>query len=190
MNDNTIRVWDPFVRFFHWTLVAAFFLAYFTEDELLGVHVWSGYWIGGLILARLAWGFVGTRHARFSDFIRRPGEVVQYLRDELAGRAKRYIGHNPAGGAMIVMLLISLSLTILSGLVVYGAEECGGPLAGWLCSGQEWMGDAGEEIHEFFANFTLALVAVHVLGVIVAGRLHGENLIVSMWNGRKSIEQK
>jgi cytochrome b len=189
MSDNTVKVWDPFVRFFHWTLVAAFFIAYVTEDDLLGVHVWAGYWITGLLLMRLVWGFIGSRYARFSDFVHRPGEVMQYLKEELAGRARRYLGHNPAGGAMIIMLLVSLGMTVLSGLVVYGGEECAGPLAGWLCSGDKWMGEAGEEVHEFFANFTLVLVGVHVLGVVLASRLHGENLVAAMWHGRKASDR-
>ncbi len=185
MTEQTIKVWGPLVRFFHWTLVAAFFVAYLTEDDVLSLHVWAGYWIGGLIVFRLLWGLVGPRYARFSDFVQRPGVVLHYLKDELLGRARRYIGHNPAGGAMVVVLLASLGLTVLAGLVLLGSGECAGPLAGWLCGGGKALAESFEDIHEFFANFTLLLVGLHVLGVLVAGRLHGENLVAAMWHGRK-----
>lgn len=188
MSDNTIKVWDPFVRFFHWTLVAAFFIAFVTEDDLLGLHVWAGYWIGGLLLLRVVWGLIGTRHARFSDFVHRPRAVLQYLRDEVSGRARRYIGHNPAGGAMVIVLLVSLAATVFSGLIVYGGGECAGPLAGWLCTSGQWLGEAGKAAHEFFANLTLLLVGLHVLGVVVASLLHKENLVAAMWHGRKSTQ--
>ncbi|MEZ5502881.1 MAG: cytochrome b/b6 domain-containing protein, partial [Halioglobus sp.] len=107
--EDTVTVWDPIVRIGHWTLVIAFLTAYFTEDDLLTLHVWAGYVVGGIICFRLIWGLVGSRHARFSDFVRSPTVVWHYLRDLFAHRAKRYIGHNPAGGAMIVALLISIA---------------------------------------------------------------------------------
>lgn len=190
MSDQTVRVWDPLVRFFHWTLVVAFFAAYFTEDDLLAVHTWAGYWIGGLILFRILWGFVGPRYARFSDFVHRPAEVLQYLKDELRARARRHMGHNPAGGAMVVALLTSLSLTVVTGLVLLGSAECAGPLADWLCIGDHGVGEVIEDVHEFFANFTLLLVGLHVLGVIAASRLQGENLVAAMWHGRKRTNKQ
>ncbi len=185
-----IKVWDPLVRIFHWSLVAAFFIAYFTEDDFLSLHAWAGYTVGGLILFRLIWGFIGTRHARFSDFVRPPGVAIAYLKDELAGRARRYIGHNPAGGAMVIALLVSLALTVVTGLVTYGSEECAGPLSVWLCNAPEWLAEAGEEIHEFFANFTLFLIVLHVAGVIWSSLLHRENLVAAMWHGRKRMEDE
>ncbi len=185
MQQKMIRVWDPLVRIFHWSLVASFFVAYLTEDDWMTVHVWAGYLIGGLVAIRILWGFVGPRYARFSDFVRPPGEAIAYLKDELAGRARRYLGHNPVGGAMVVALLLSLSLTISSGLIVYGAGECSGPLANTLCGSGGWLAEAGEETHEFFANFTLFLVVLHVAGVVLTSLLHQENLVRSMIDGRK-----
>jgi len=185
---STVRVWDPLIRIFHWTLVAAFAVAYFTEDDLLTLHVWAGYLVGGLILFRLVWGFVGTPHARFSDFVRPPRQVIAYLKDVLAFRARRYLGHNPAGGVMILALLVSLITTVVTGLAVYGAGEMAGPMAGWLAGLGEQGAEALEEVHELFANLTLALVVAHVAGVVLASLQHRENLVRAMITGRKARE--
>ncbi|MDH5712009.1 MAG: cytochrome b/b6 domain-containing protein [Gammaproteobacteria bacterium] len=183
-----IKVWDPLVRLFHWTLATAFFIAYLSEDDWLDLHVLAGYTIAGLLVFRLLWGFVGTRHARFSDFVRPPREVLAYLKSMALFHPKRYLGHNPAGGAMVIALLLSLAMTILTGLSVYGSEEMAGPLAGLFANASEFVGDVFEELHEFFANFTLFLVVFHVIGVILASLQHGENLVRSMINGKKSAE--
>ena len=181
-----IKVWDPLVRVFHWTLVSAFFIAYLTEDNLLDLHVYAGYFIGGLLAFRLIWGFVGSRYARFSDFVKRPSEVKAYLKSLLSLHPKRYLGHNPAGGAMVVALLLSLMMTTVSGIAIYGIEESAGPLAASLSGAGEFWEDVAEELHEFFANATLALVFFHVLGVLMASLQHKENLVKSMVDGLKS----
>ncbi len=183
-----VKVWDPLVRIFHWTLVTAFFIAYFTEEDLLTPHVYAGYVVAGLLAFRIVWGFVGTRHARFSDFVRRPAEVATYLKSIAAGRPRRYIGHNPAGGAMVVALLLALIMTTISGLAIYGADEAAGPLATALAGTGEFWTEILEEGHELFANLTLLLVALHVAGVVVASRQHDENLVRAMIDGRKRAD--
>ncbi|MEJ2392661.1 MAG: cytochrome b/b6 domain-containing protein [Gammaproteobacteria bacterium] len=187
--QNMVRVWDPLVRSFHWILVIAFFTAYFTEDDFLTPHVYAGYTVLGLIGFRLIWGVIGGRYARFTSFVTRPKVAWQYLKDTLAFRAKRYLGHNPAGGAMIVLLLISLLLTTLTGLAAYGASETAGPLAGWLGNIGETGEDMIKEVHEFFANFTVFLVVFHVAGVIFESLVHRENLVRAMFSGDKKAEQ-
>lgn len=185
MATNEIRVWDPLVRVFHWTLVVAFFTAYLTEDDWQDLHVLAGYTVAGLVAFRILWGFVGTRHARFSDFVHRPATIRAYLRDVLRLHPRRYLGHNPAGGAMVLLLLASLALTTFFGMAVYAVEEQAGPLVGWLGHlGESWE-DVFEGVHEFMANFTLFLVVVHVAGVLVESLLHGENLVRAMITGRK-----
>jgi cytochrome b len=184
--SSQIRVWDPLVRFFHWSLVTAFFIAYFTEDDLLTVHSWAGYLILSLLAVRLVWGFIGTRYARFSDFVYSPKNIIQFLKDTLHLRAKRYLGHNPAGGAMIILLIFSLLMTTTSGVLLLGAEEQAGPVANWFSQSSGLWGDVLEGLHEFFANFTLLLVFVHVVGVLVESLIHRENLVSAMLTGFKA----
>jgi len=183
--SSQIRVWDPLVRFFHWSLVSAFFIAYLTEDDLLTVHSWAGYLILALLIIRLVWGFIGTRYARFSNFVYSPANVLQFLKDTIHLRAKRYLGHNPAGGAMVILLIVSLLITTTSGILLLGADEQAGPLAHWFTQSASFWGDVLEELHEFFANFTLLLVFVHVIGVLVESLIHKENLVSAMLTGFK-----
>lgn len=184
--SSEISVWDPLVRFFHWSLVSAFFIAYITEDDLLTVHSWAGYLIFTLLIIRLIWGFIGTRYARFADFVYSPKNVIRFLKDTFHLRAKRYLGHNPAGGAMVIMLIVSLLMTTTSGILLFGAEEQAGPVAHWFTQSGSIWGDVLEGLHEFFANFTLLLVFIHVIGVLVESLIHKENLVSAMLTGFKS----
>ena len=181
-SGSQIYVWDLFVRLFHWTLVVAFTVAYLTENDLLTVHVWAGYLVGGLIVARVIWGFVGPAHARFSDFVSTPAEALRYVRDLLLLRAERHLGHSPGGGAMVVVLLVLLAATVVTGLVVYGGDQQAGPLAGFFTKD---TGEAVEGVHEVLANITLALVISHVAAVVFASFAHRENLVRAMLTGYK-----
>jgi len=179
---SQIYVWDPFVRLFHWTLVVAFTVAYLTEDDLLTVHVWAGYLVGGLIVARVIWGFVGPAHARFADFLCSPADTLRYVRDLVLFRAQRHLGHSPGGGAMVILLLLFLAATVVTGLVVYGGEQQAGPLAGMFIKD---TGESVEEVHELLANITLGLVLAHIAAVVLASFVHGENLVRAMFTGYK-----
>lgn len=184
-----VKVWDPFVRVFHWTLVAGFFTAYLVEpDDLEALHVWAGYLVFSLVMLRVAWGLIGSEHARFGDFVRGPARVVAYLKAMVAGRAPRYVGHNPAGGAMVIALLLVLLATTITGMVTFGAGAQGTVL-GDIAAALGFVGKQGKhavkEVHEFFANLTLFLVAAHVAGVAVDSWLHRENLVRAMFTGRK-----
>lgn len=200
-----IRVWDPVVRIGHWTLAAAFFVAYFTAEELEDIHVAAGYWVGAYVIVRFIWGFVGSEHARFADFVRGPRAVSAYLKGLFNGRPAHYLGHNPAGGAMIAALLLGLGATAFTGMMVEADSDNEGPLAAWLGhpgaavpaqpappkaaaarqGGKSESDSAYAELHEFCANFTLGLVVLHVLGVIVGSLVHKENLVSAMITGRK-----
>lgn len=179
------KVWDPIVRTLHWSLAAAFFIVFATEDDLMTLHVWTGYLVGLILLLRLLWGFIGTRYARFTNFVTTPRVAYQYAKDALLFRARRYIGHNPAGGLMIVAMIISLFITTLTGIALYGAGEHAGPMASlFAASGKRWEG-LFEELHEFFANLSMLLVVIHIGGVIIESMIHRENLVRSMINGLK-----
>ena len=123
-----VQVWDPLVRIGHWFLVLAFFTAYLTEDDFLTPHVWAGYGVGGYLLLRLIWGLMGPKNARFSSFVYKPAQIIAYLQKLWLRQPQHYIGHNPAGGAMVIALLLCLSATVLSGLQLYAVAEHKGPL--------------------------------------------------------------
>lgn len=182
---KAIRVWDLPIRVFHWSLVTCFFIAYLTEDDFITLHSYAGYTILGLIVLRLLWGIIGTKHARFSDFAQSPRTILNYLQQVIAFKARRYLGHNPAGGAMVLMLLLTLSLTSLTGLATYAVEQSSGPLVGFMSTLPAYITKAAEELHELLANFTLLLILLHVVGVLLASYQHAENLIRAMFTGQK-----
>jgi cytochrome b len=203
----SVKVWDPLVRLFHWSLVAAFAIAWLSGDEESRLHELAGYAVIGLVLVRIVWGFVGTRYARFSDFVYHPSTVLDYAREMLVGKPKHYLGHNPLGGMMILALLVSLLAAGATGLALQGAEQGTGPFASLSSGATVTMpgiiatavadddndeGDEGseeiwEELHEFFANLTLLLVALHIAGVIIGSLVHRENLVRAMFTGRKRV---
>lgn len=166
-----VKVWDPYVRVFHWSLVASFAIAWLSAEEWDLVHEYAGYIVAGLIGSRILWGLIGTRHARFSDFTYRPTIVLRYLGDSLKLKAKRYLGHNPAGGAMVIALLLSLFGVSITGIL--------------LTTDTFWTAEWVEEIHEASANLALGLVILHIAGVIFSSIEHGENLVRSMITGTK-----
>lgn len=171
---NTVIVWDFPTRIFHWSLVASFTGLFITGDSerWRDLHVLLGYLVAGLLCFRIAWGFLGSRYARFGDFLRRPAAIKEYLKSLISGRPQRHLGHNPAG-ALAIILLIGLGLiSSLTGWLVY--EELG----------PEWL----EEVHEVAANAMLAVVIVHVLGVLASSWIHRENLVKAMITGRKPGE--
>ena len=169
-----VKVWDPFVRVFHWSLVAAFITAFASAEEWDDLHEIAGFTVLGLISLRIIWGLIGTRHARFSDFVYKPRTVIAYLKDTLKMRAKRYLGHNPAGGAMVIALLLALATITATGVMMTTD-------AFW---GVKWV----KEVHELAVNGTLVLIGLHLAGVLVACLEHRENLVRSLFTGRKRKE--
>ena len=172
--SKTVKVWDPLVRVFHWSLVLAFFGAYLLGDDGGQLHQTLGYTVLGLVAFRLIWGLIGGRHARFINFVPSYRTTKDYLKDVAVHREARYLGHNPAGAVMIVALLLAL---------------IGTGTSGWLMTtdtfwDSKWM----EEVHEILANGTLLLVGLHVAGVVFSSWRHHENLVRSMFTGRKRSE--
>jgi cytochrome b len=171
VRPEMVRVWDPFVRIFHWSLVGLFTFAFMTGDEWRRAHVLTGYAIAALVGLRIVWGFVGGRHARFRSFLFGPRQTLAFLKDSANLRAKRYLGHNPAGGAMVLTLLAALVVIALSGYMMTTD-------AFW---GVKWV----EALHVGAVYLTLGLIALHVGGVILASFEHRENLVRSMLTGMK-----
>lgn len=170
--ESRILVWDLPLRLFHWLLAAAFAGAFLTaeSERWRDVHVMLGYTTLALIAFRVAWGFVGTRYARFASFAFGPSRVVSYLQSLATRTPHHYTGHNPAGSWAIYALLAGVFAAGATGLAVY--NDLGG----------RWL----EHLHEFVANAVLAVVAVHIVGVMAGSLLHRENLVGSMVTGRKT----
>ena len=170
--NTTVKVWDWPVRVFHWTLAASVLGAFITgeNEDFERLHQTLGWVAAGLIAFRVVWGLVGTRYARFTEFISSPAQVWAYIKSLRSGQPQHFVGHNPVG-AVAVMLL--MGLTALS---VY---------TGWLALAEdaaEWL----EEAHEIAANTLITVVLVHVIGVLWGSRTHGENLLKAMLTGRKT----
>ena len=166
-----IRVWDAPTRVFHWLLVLSFAGAYLTsESERWSlVHITLGYTLGGLLAFRFFWGFVGTRYARFTSFVKGPSEVLQYAKSMATLKPKHFVGHNPLGAVAIVLLIVSGIAIVVTGYAAF--NEIGG----------EWVA----ELHEVASHIMLILVGIHIVGVIAASWLHKENLARAMVNGFK-----
>lgn len=166
-------VWDAPVRVFHWLLALSFAVAYLTSesDRWRDVHVTAGYTMAGLVVFRLLWGLIGTRHARFTDFVRGPRAVLAYLKSLPSRQPEPHAGHNPAGAVAIVALLGLTLLTAASGWATY--NELGG----------DWL----EEVHELMANSMLLVVVAHIAAVVLSSWWHHENLVAAMVHGRKPV---
>ena len=176
-------VWDPLVRIFHWSLAGFFFLAWVLENDWIAMHSHAGYTVALLVLFRLVWGVIGFRHARFATFVTSPARSVRHLILLVRGSAERHTGHDPAGSAMILLLLFSVLITALSGMSLF-AMEGSGPLA--VTRVADWPGPPFVEIHGFFADLSVVLVVLHVGGVILASFRQRENLVTAMVTGRKT----
>ena len=166
-----IRVWDPLVRLFHWSLVLSFAAAWLSANSWENLHIWAGYAAGGLIALRIVWGLIGSPYARFSQFLRSPRTTVAYLKSIAAGGEIRYVGHNPAGGAMIVALMVAMATTAFTGWM--------------LTTDALWGVKWAQHLHNYSADGLLLLIILHLAGVALASYRHRENLIRGMLLGTK-----
>ena len=170
--NTTVKVWDWPVRVFHWTLAASVLGAFVTgeNEDFERLHQTLGWVAAGSIAFRVVWGLIGTRYARFREFVRGPAQVWAYVKSVRSGQAQHFVGHNPVGAIAVIVLMV------LVGLSVY---------TGWLLTADdvaEWL----EEAHEIAANTLITVVLVHVIGVLWSSRTHGENLLKAMLTGRKT----
>jgi len=169
--EQLVKVWSPYVRLFHWSLVLCVAVAWLSSGEIMKVHELAGYCAGVLIASRLIAGLAGSGYTRFRQFVRGPGAVSAYLADVAQGDERRYLGHNPAGGAMVLALLACVA---------------GIALTGWMQTTDAWWGVAWvEDTHKILGNGILVLIGLHVGGVLLASLRHRENLVRAMLTGRK-----
>jgi cytochrome b len=184
----SLPVWDLPTRLYHWlqaVLVASALATGFLAPEWwLGVHVWLGYGVAGLIVFRLIWGAFGSEFSRFTSFVFSPRQTWDHIRGLIKGRPARTIGHNPLGALMVFAMIATLSGIGISGLIALGGEENQGPLAGFVGFA---LGEAAKEAHVILAIALMAMIALHILGVFVESRLGRESLIRAMITGRKRL---
>lgn len=166
-----VKVWDPLVRVLHWGLVAAIAVAWIAGEAWLRTHEAAGYAALGIVAVRVVWGVVGSAHARFGDFVSGPARVWRYAVDVVRSREARHLGHNPLGGWMVLALLASVAVTGLSG---------------WLYTTDLFWGLAWVDLlHRASAWTMVALIVLHVAGVLFTSLRHRENLVAAMLDGRK-----
>jgi cytochrome b len=174
--SHNVLIWDLPVRLIHWLLVICFFGAYLTAEisELKIVHFTLGYTLAALIIIRIIWGFLGTTHAKFRNFVRHPMAAVHYLRSVIRREHPTDVGHNPAG-ALAIVALLSLGLLV--------------SFTGWSTL-HDLVGEWSEEVHEVLANIMLAIVVVHIVAVVGGSFLHKENLVKAMITGKKTAQHR
>ncbi len=183
---TSVKVWDLFIRCFHWTLVLGFTTAFISgEVHAAALHVWVGYALCALLLARVYWGFKGSEYARFRSFFFSVKETLEYVRSMFKGHPKHYFGHNPAGALMVFALLGLLTFIFASGLLTLGTIDFEGPLLFLANLVSDDTSYAFRHLHEFLPIVGLVLVALHILGVIAGSLQHKENLVRAMLTGKK-----
>ena len=170
--NTTVKVWDWPVRVFHWTLAASVLGAFVTgeNEDFERLHQTLGWVAAGLIAFRVVWGLIGTRYARFREFVRGPAQVWAYVKSVRSGQAQHFVGHNPVGAIAVIVLMVLVSLSVYTGWLLTADDVA------------EWL----EEAHEIAANTLITVVLVHVIGVLWSSRTHGENLLKAMLTGRKT----
>ncbi len=170
---RSIKVWDPVVRLFHWATALLFFANMFLLDDESAAHRYAGYAVFALVLIRLAWGLIGTRHARFSAFWPRGADIRRHLKGLITGNPEHYVSHNPLGALMVYNLLAVLVLICVTGIMMETD-------AFW---GVDWV----ESLHETLANYALVCVGLHIAGVLFEMHRSKVNLLKAMLTGRKEL---
>jgi cytochrome b len=174
--NTSVKVWDWPVRVFHWTLAASVIGAYVTgeSEDFERLHHTLGWVAACLIAFRVVWGLVGTRYARFSEFVRGPKQVWSYIKSLRSSEPQHFVGHNPVGAVAVVLLMALVALSVYTGWLALAEDAA------------EWL----EEAHEIASNTLIILVVVHVAGVLWSSRTHGENLLKAMLTGRKQADRQ
>lgn len=185
---NAVKVWDAVIRLFHWMLVAGLVTAYISgEAHASEIHVLTGYALCVLLAIRIYWGFKGSEYARFRSFIFSVGETREYVRSMFEGYPRHYFGHNPAGALNVFALLATVLLLLVTGLAALSVIDFEGPLLFMANLVSDEISYSIRYIHELIPNIGLALVALHLMGVVVGSIQHRENLVKAMITGKKNL---
>lgn len=187
MSDALVRIWDSFVRGYHWALLLLLGGLWITGGDLdyIDLHKGLGFTVLALILSRIMWGIGGSQSARFSDFVRSPIAGWRYLGDEIKGRAREPLGHNPAGAYMILLMLALVLAQAVSGLFTDDEIFFRGPLAHWVNS------DTAQTLTRFHRNnfdWVLIAIGLHVLAILFY-MVRGKDLITPMFTGNKDRKE-
>lgn len=181
-----VKVWDSFVRFFHWSqvglIVSLILSAHLGKQE---IHQFLGFSLAVIVIGRLIWGVIGPGHARFRNFVTSPLAALRYLIEVVRGHPRRYLGHNPAGGWMVLALLANLVVLLLTGFVLQATLEFSGPLVDLFSAVDDLTVHRLLQVHEVTLNLLYLLIPLHLLGVALASRQHQENLVLAMITGHK-----
>lgn len=180
-----INVWDLPTRIFHWTLVGLFVFLIISGDmgdDLIEWHFYAGYLLSGLILFRIIWGMIGSRYSRFTMLVRHPKTTMKYLKRMFNGNAEHYYGHNPAGGTMVITLLVLLALQVMTGLVTTDEVIWDGPFYGAV---SEQVSNIGGELHKTIQDLLQLLVVLHVAAIIFHRLKYNDPLVPAMIHGKK-----
>ncbi|MBI5682921.1 MAG: cytochrome b/b6 domain-containing protein [Deltaproteobacteria bacterium] len=182
--ESKTLVWDIPTRLFHWLLVAVYITAYLTSraEWYLEYHTIAGYIAGGLIIFRILWGFAGNRYARFSEFIKNWKEVKSFIAGAISLKLPRYIGHNPAVGWIVVIMLLLTAAIVTTGIITYSGEENSGVFAGIFTYK---IAEIAKLLHRILVYIIIAIIVTHICAALFHDFVLRENIILSMITGKK-----
>jgi cytochrome b len=172
MSAQTLRVWDPLVRLFHWSLAGAFFANFFFTEAGEGWHRWLGYYATAWLGVRLVWGFVGPSAARWGDFWPTPARLAAHLKALVGGQPFHRLGHSPLGGLVMILMMLTMLGLGITGFLMEEVDYF-------------WGEDLPQQIHEWLANGLFALVGLHLSAALLESWRLKENLPLSMVTGRR-----
>jgi cytochrome b len=183
---KTIKVWDLPVRIFHWSLVVLFITAYITNSlgsDYFIYHLWSGYALIILVSFRIVWGLVGTYHARFNHFVKNPVATAKYALNVFKKKDTHYLGHNPLGAVMVVILLVAILVQAITGLFTNDEIFNVGPLYAYI---NDELSLQLTSLHRQLFYWILGAIALHIIAVIFHVVFKRDNIIKAMFTGKKN----
>jgi cytochrome b len=179
MANEKRLVWDLPLRLFHWLFATSIFASWYTaEVDEMEIHFWLGYFMIGLVLFRLVWGFIGPKHARFSSFLRSPPAIWMYLK----GKSQQTVGHNPLGGLMVIAMIVLVGLQAAAGLFATDDIIWAGPYNPAVA------GETAEKLtafHHYNFNVILGAIVLHLVAIAFYAFGKRQNLVPPMLHGRK-----